>query len=336
MIGKLSINEVAEHILVSAGGLLSGERCLIVSDETTRDLIPSFFDCGRRLGAEMELATISVMESHGIEPPTDVAEAMARADLIVALTKMSLAHTKARLAATGGKSRHLSLPGYSAEMMRNPCLLINYQAQFGLTRGMADAFTRGREVRVKTPAGTDITMNIDGRIGNCCPGFVNYQYRLGSPPDVEANVSPRETYSNGVIVVDGAITCDGIGRVRCPVTLNVGAGQLTGIKSESAEYVRIIKDLFERVGDEKAFTLAECGVGLNPKAEITGHMLTDEAAFGCVHFGFGSNAMVGGQNDVPFHVDFVTRNGSIWIDDEPILIGGNPIENRAHEPNEKV
>jgi leucyl aminopeptidase (aminopeptidase T) len=330
------MNEVAEHILARAGGLLSGERCVIVSDETTRDLIPSFFDCGKRLGAEMELATISVMERHGMEPPADVAEAMARADLIVALTKMSLAHTKARLAATGGKSRHLSLPGYSAEMMRNPCLLIDYQAQFGLTRYIADAFTRGSTVRVKTSAGTDITLNIDGRVGNCCPGFVNNEYRLGSPPDVEANVSPREAYSNGVIVVDGAITCDGIGRVRYPVILNVDAGRLTVIKSESAEYVRIAKDLFESVGDEKAYTLAECGVGLNPKAEITGHMLTDEAAFGCVHFGFGSNAMVGGLNDVSFHVDFVTRNGSVWIDDEPVLIEGNPTKNRAYETNEKI
>jgi leucyl aminopeptidase (aminopeptidase T) len=330
------MDEVAEHILISAGALRPHELCVILSDATTLDLIPSFLDCGKSFGARMELVVIPVMEAHGAEPPTNAAEAMARADLIVALTKMSLAHTKARLAATAGKSRHLSLPGYSAEMMRNPCLLIDYHAQLEHTKYVADAFTRGRTARVKSPAGTDISISIDGRVGNCCPGFVNNEYRLGSPPDVEANVSPREAFSNGVIVVDGAITCDGIGRVHCPVTLSVNSGRLTNVESDSVEYIRIIKDLFQRVGDEKAYTLAECGIGLNPKAEITGHMLTDEAAYGCIHFGFGSNAMVGGLNDIPFHVDFVTRNGSIWIDDEPIFIDGNPTKNRAYGTNEKV
>jgi leucyl aminopeptidase (aminopeptidase T) len=68
--------------------------------------------------------------------------------------------------------------------------------------------------------------------------------------------------------------------------------------------------------------LAECGVGLNPDAELTGSMLTDEGTNGTMHFGFGSNATVGGQNDVSFHLDVVFREATLEIDGSPILEHG--------------
>ena len=40
------------------------------------------------------------------------------------------------------------------------------------------------------------------------------------------------------------------------------------------------------------------------------------------HFGFGSNATVGGQNDVSFHLDVVFREETLEIDGSPILEHG--------------
>ena len=37
-------------------------------------------------------------------------------------------------------------------------------------------------------------------------------------------------------------------------------------------------------------------------------MLCDEGAYGCVHFGFGSNYTVGGKNKIDFHVDMILKN----------------------------
>ncbi len=48
---------------------------------------------------------------------------------------------------------------------------------------------------MRTRAGTDIRIAIDGRIGNACPGCVLGPGDLGSPPDIEANVSPLENGS---------------------------------------------------------------------------------------------------------------------------------------------
>ena len=54
-------------------------------------------------------------------------------------------------------------------------------------------------------------------------------------------------------------------------------------------------------------------------------MLTDEGASGTMHFGFGSNITVGGLNDVPFHLDFVLKNPSIFVDNNLVIKNGKPI-----------
>jgi len=173
-------------------------------------------------------------------------------------------------------------------------------------------------------------LDIRDRVGNCCPGFVSKDYRgesffLGSPPDIEANVSPVEDASNGIVVVDGSVTADGVGLLTSTVTLHVVDGAIRDVQCADVDVAETIRQLLASVGSPKAYVLAECGVGLNPKARLTGNMLIDEGTLGCVHFGFGSNSTVGGRNDVPFHVDFVFRDASVWVDDKCILDAGNPV-----------
>jgi leucyl aminopeptidase (aminopeptidase T) len=303
---------------------VAGERFLLVVDASTKHLAPRFVRGAEALGATAEVIEIDVADRHGKEPGEAAAGRMQQAHLVAGLTKMSLAHTRARQKLCAGSGRYLSLAGYSEQLLDDPCIVADYHGQFRLTRAIADAFTAGRSVHVTGPAGTDMRLGISGREGNCCPGFVDAQYRLGSPPDIEANVSPVEDESEGVAVIDGSVACDAIGLVDVPITLQVAGGRIANVTSTRPEYVARVNELFAAVNNPKSRILAECGVGLNPLAQLTGNMLTDEGALGCVHFGFGSNITVGGRNDVPFHVDFVFRHASLWIDERQILDAGRP------------
>ena len=315
----------AAHLLSLCGALQSGERFLLVVDASTQALAERFLTAARVLGAHAETAVIPVADRHGAEPPPFLAPMMQQADLVAGLTFKSLAHTRTRLAFTEAGGRYLSLPGYSESLLRDPAITADFHAQFERTRRITEAFTAGSRVRVATAAGTDIQLDIAGRVGNCCPGFVSSDYRLGSPPDIESNVSPVEDASEGIVVVDGSVACEEIGLLRAPITLHVAGGRIRRFESEIPEYVETCERLFARVDSPLAYVLAECGVGLNPAATLTGNMLTDEGVLGCVHFGFGSNATVGGLNDVPFHIDFVFRQASLWIDGQPILLYGEPV-----------
>ncbi len=318
--------QTATYILSHCGALKEGEELFLIGDETTSDLMEYFIQGARNLSACVEYAIIPTASRHGIEPSDEIATRMLQADLVAALTLKSIAHTRARLALNALGGRFLSLAGYTQVLIRDPALQVDYHAQFPLTSFVSEAFTSGSKIRVRTDAGTDVTLNIAGRVGNCCPGFVNERFGLGSPPDIEANVSPVEEDSEGVVVVDGSVATEELGLLEVPITLQISGGRIVRFDSENLEYVRICEEIFRRVENPLAYVLAECGVGLNPAAKLTGSMLTDEGVLGCVHFGFGSNATVGGKNDVPFHLDFVFKNASLWVDEMPILIDGIPVK----------
>jgi leucyl aminopeptidase (aminopeptidase T) len=126
-------------------------------------------------------------------------------------------------------------------------------------------------------------------------------------------------------VVDGSIPCREIGLLSSPVTLEVRDGRIHQITTETEALLHLLLAIFARVGSPNAYILGECGIGLNPAAELTGNMLTDEGAFGCVHFGFGSNATVGGINDVPFHLDFVLREPTLAVDGKILIEQGDVV-----------
>lgn len=316
-----SIVDGADHLLARCGCLQPGERVAIVCDPTTRAIGDLLHDRARRMGAKVRLIEIPALRMHGEEPPAETAESMADSDLCLGVTAKSMAHTQARLKAAGRGARYLSLPDYSMELLGDRSLRADYRSRARIARWVADHFTRGRSVRVTTALGTDVTMGIEGRIGNCCPGFVERSGELGSPPDIESNVSPVEDSADGVIIVDGSIPYPTIGLLRSPVVLRVREGRIVNIEGAS-DIQSKLEALFATVPSNKTRVLAECGVGLNDQATLTGMMLTDEGAAGTMHFGFGSNATVGGKNDVPFHLDFVFRNPTLTVDDETLIRDG--------------
>lgn len=318
---SLSDNVIADHILIHCGSLKPDEALVIIGDETTREIVDLIAQRADKITHSIVLHQIETANMHGQEPPLDVSDAMADADLIIGMTAMSLAHTRARHQANLNGARYLSMPDYSWDLFRDPSILTDYQAEEPIVQKVADLLGLGTMVHVTTAAGTDIRMNIAGRLGNSCPGFVSRPGTLGSPPDIEANVAPLEDGANGVVVVDGSIPCHELGLLETPITLQVRDGRIVHIDGDR-ETVATLERLFSAAGTDDTRILAECGIGMNRNAKLQGNMLTDEGAFGCVHFGFGANATIGGKNHVPFHLDFVFRDASLRVDDIVILENG--------------
>ena len=310
-----------QHLLLKCGNLRANEKLAILCDPTTRDIANSFFKTARNISDNVSLIEMPVFNRHGEEPTQEGLTAMLASDLIISLCKFSLAHSQARIEAGKKGARFLSMPLYSWELLNDPAVSCDYQAQSSNVRMIADAFTNGSNVKVSALGGTNICLDINGRKGNYCPGYVERAGELGSPPDIEANVSPIEDKSEGLAVIDGSITCPEIGLLYTSVSLEVRQGKIIRIYSENSKYVEILENMLGPL-ESKRRILAECGVGLNPKAKLTGTMLTDEGALGCIHFGFGSNYTVGGQNQVDFHLDFVFRGASLEIDGVTYLKNG--------------
>ena len=312
------------NIIFNCGGLNIDDRVLILCDVSTRQIADEFIKCAISVNPNVKIMEIPGLLNHGSEPSDTAKEAMCRATLILSLCKYSLAHSRARIDSALAGARFLSLPLYDWDLLDDACLQIDYSAQAFRVRYFADAFTAGKQVHVTTEAGTDIRLGISGRVGNYCPGLVKVAGDLGSPPDIEANVSPIENSAEGIVVVDGSITMPGFGLLRTPVELAVRAGKVVEFRSANMDYVKRLNLLFGET-DSLRRVVAECGVGLNPAAKLTGSMLTDEGAWGCVHFGLGSNYTVGGLNKVDFHLDFICKDASLSVDGQQLINLGVPL-----------
>lgn len=314
-------HQAAKNIAVNCANLISSESALIIYEDQTADVAKVFELIIRQHGASVQMVRVAELNTHGEEPELQVARMMFSVDVIYALTWKSLAHTKARAQAAVLGARFLSLPEFSLALLDDPALLVNFQRYGELTNKLVKAFHDASKIQILSEAGTNLICDVTGRSGNSCPGWVSKPGDLGSPPDIEANISPIEDRSSGKIIVDGSIPFSGFGLLTNPIELIIENGNIKDIKGDPVVVKKLIL-LFDQYGSEKSRTLAECGFGLNPKARLTGNMLTDEGAFGTVHFGFGSNITVGGLNDVPFHLDFVCRSFRLLIDDLPMDIAG--------------
>jgi leucyl aminopeptidase (aminopeptidase T) len=67
---------------------------------------------------------------------------------------------------------------------------------------------------------------------------------------------------------------------------------------------------------------AEFGIGTNDKAIITGSPLEDEKVKGTAHLALGNNIFFGGKVSVPFHVDGIFLQPTIWANDKIIMNNG--------------
>jgi leucyl aminopeptidase (aminopeptidase T) len=254
------------------------------------------------------------------EPGEVVAAAMDGADVVFLPVTLALAHTRAVREAIQGGSRVLSMTAFTHRMMREGGLFADFVGRKPVCEAVARRLTSGKILRVRSQAGTDLSMSLEGCTGNshsCVlrgPGFT-------AVPNIEANVAPAQGTAQGTFVVDGSIPYYGVGIIREPLTFVIEGGFVSRILGgEQAEF---LEALLDRQDDPWVYNVAQFAFGLNPDCtRFTGEMLNDEGVNGTVHIGVGTSANLGGSVSAKTHFDAVIRGPSVWIDEEMLVREG--------------
>jgi aminopeptidase len=254
--------------------------------------------------------------SNGEEPPPEVADLMARFDVVLAATSKSLTHTDARRAASDAGARVATLPNVTEAIMVR-CMNADYGRIAERTNRICALMARTSVIRATAPAGTDITLPVAGRRALASTGLLREKGQWGNLPTGEAYLAPLEGQSQGVVVVDGSMA--GIGLTTDPIRIVVRDGYATDITG-GAEAAQLIA-LLEPHGRD-ARTVAEFGIGTNDRAILTGVILEDEKVLGTIHIAFGDNKSMGGSVRVASHLDGLVKAPSVWFDDRPIMEAG--------------
>jgi leucyl aminopeptidase (aminopeptidase T) len=292
-----------------------GEEVLVVCNPATEGLGASMRIEAQGEGADATLAVIAERDSHAGEPPRPVAAAMAAADVVLAPTVQSLSHTAARKAASDAGARIASLPGVTEEMLaRLMSADIGELRRRG--RDLARALTDAAEARITCPNGSDLRLGLEGRAAIPDAGELGSPGAFGNLPCGEGFIAPVEGTGEGRLVIDGSIA--GVGAVAEPVTLTVERGHL--VDATGSQGARLL-DLLRAHGRE-ATQVAELGIGTNENALLTGNVLEDEKILGSAHVAFGASAAIGGNVQVPVHLDCVVLRPTLEIDGRTVARDG--------------
>lgn len=324
-------------------GLVPGERLLVVTDvpspaQWTEWPLAQLEDVCRRCFLARSVAQVAAEEKpdcrvrffaypatgrSGSEPGPEAAARLREADVVVVITSFSLSHTRAREEACRAGARVASMPRFQPEMLYpGGPMAADYRRIGEEAAAMAALLTRAERGTVRSPAGTDITFNLQGREGRADDGLYTAPGRWGNLPAGEAYIAPVEGSACGVVVIEPG-WCPG---VETPVRLVFEDGQVAAVQGEGGmaeELCRLLGMGHQPTAQERARrNLAELGVGANPNARRTDNTLEAEKIRGTVHLAIGDNSHMGGRTEADYHADFVIPRATLLLDGRAVMREG--------------
>ena len=315
---KLSKLDKASIIAINeCMGAKKDEKILVITDEEKKEIGYSLYHNAIKLGFQSLYLEMKAGNINGEEPPKEVADLMQKFDIVFCPTAKSLTHTNARRSASAKGVRIATFPGITKDVMIRG-LNADYKKISKLSVRMKNILEKGSKIKVTSPAGTDISFDINGRIAIASTGLFHKKGESGNLPTGETFLAPIEGTANGVFVVDGSMA--GLGLIKNKnLVIKVKNGYAAKI-SGGALAKKLIKQL-DSVG-KQARNIAEFGIGTNDSVKLSGVLLEDEKVLGTVHIALGNNISMGGSVNVPLHLDGVIKKPTVFLDKRCLMANG--------------
>jgi len=338
--------EVARTVLEQALALRPGERVLIVGnpEETSRSISDAYFQAAVELGGKPIIVRQTARGITDMSDPVTLAAISTEPDIMFSISTDKIGKDPHGLhigyvGRDGGRYTHIfdrvtdgdrrtragTSPGIKLETFLR-AMEVDYPEIRARAAALRDAIEGASEMRIETPAGTNLTVGLRGRRVFVDDGDLRQPGAHGNLPCGEIYFSPELGTARGRIVFDGVIV---IGP-ECllpmkPVAMEVEKGYVTHIlPSAHAEAVeasfRQGEERARAMGKEdyarNAWGVGEVGLGLNPLALMIPDMLEAEKVGGTCHVAIGSNY----DRDMLAltHYDMLMTSPRLWVDGKPL------------------
>lgn len=223
------------------------------------------------------------------------------------------------------KLRYMCLVGMDEDLMVRTIGRVDNERLARFLLKVTDMTKSAKKMRVTTPAGTDVSFEIEPK------HYLQCDAGDASKPGMfmlagQINVVPRHSTIQGKIVFDGALMPP-VGRLNNPVSLTVKDGKIINI--EGGQEAKAFKEWLESLEDDNMYRMAHIAYGFNPGAKLTGNIVEDERVWGSTEWGMGYVSPLDAPPDginAKSHSDGICLNSSIWLDDKQILKNGIVID----------
>ncbi len=330
---SLELGKTAYKVVKDMCDVQPGESVLITLDSIT-DTGPAeaIAQAAEAMGAKVMVAWHSTPDGYGkaadARMPESLKAAIPVADVWIEYNNQWLLYSTPWLEAlANGKTRYLVFGSLSREQLTRCVGNIDLAVQRRFQKAFTDMVAQAHEMRMTTPAGTDISfVNDPARpiLNESCEAFKPGAYFLIG----QIGWAPIEETINGTIVYDGSFTGGGeaeLGILKEPIKLTVKKGKVVDV--EGGSEARFVSQWLKNFNDPSMYHIAHISCGFNPGAKLSGMCAEDERVWGATVWGLGFQGPIfkGGFGDAPTHADGICLDTTIWIGGEKITDEGRVV-----------
>jgi aminopeptidase len=304
------------------------EKVTVITDDATREIAASLVRELETVGAPYRAWILEELAPRPLtDLPREIADDLETSQVSIFAVQAQADELRSRMQMTDvvnrRKIRHAHMVNINHQIM-----LEGMRADFlkvdRISTKVVETVRRAKQVRAKTPAGTDLTADLSPDYRWLKTSGIISPDKWGNLPGGEVFTTPGEV--NGTFVIDGVVgdwLCAKFGSLReNPLTIHVKGNRLTDAHSANRE---LEQDFWRYTHtDENSDRVGEFAIGTNIELkDVIGQILQDEKYPG-VHIAFGNpyGAHTGAEWYSSTHIDVVGRNFDIWVDEAQIMRNG--------------
>ncbi len=324
-------------------GVERGDLVGVLSESQSRPVLVELSEHAlHRIGARAVRITVASPEladplpvrstgaTYSYDGYPEIMAALGVCSLVVDCTVEGLLHSKARQDLLGAGGRVLMISNEHPEVLERckPDSGVHEQSLKALA--MLDGAST---MRVTSPAGTDLTVDIAGAPSRGGGGILGPEDKIAYWPAGLCLCFPLENTTNGTVVLDvGDINLTFKRYFESQVVLSVEQDRVVAIEGSGLD-AQLMRTYYEGWGDPNAYAVSHVGWGLNPGARWDALTMYDKddingtemrAIAGSFLFSTGANEFA--DRFTACHFDLPMRNCTVSIDGVTVVDSGRLVE----------
>lgn len=318
----------ARNAVETCLAVMPGERVVLIFDEPSREVAASLAAALENRGANWQGFCVEDYAPRPlVDAPGPILAALETADAGILCFQPLIGELTARRQIVGiverRRIRYAHMVSVTPQIMREG-MRADYRKVDRLSDRLRDRMRSANLLRVSTKGGTSITATFDRLLDWVkTSGLISTRYWSNLPAG-EVFTTPKS--------LDGTFVCDGTagdhfnakyGSLRdTPMVLEIAGARLKSVRCERKDLEQEFWNYCHT--DENSDRIGELAFGTNlGLSEMIGVLLQDEKLPG-VHIAFGDP--YGSQTHADWssvtHVDVLTRNCDVWIDEDQVIKKG--------------
>ncbi len=220
------------------------------------------------------------------------------------------------------RCRHGHMIGIDTRLMEDG-MAVDYEEVYRVTRRVYDAVRAASEIRVTSPLGTDLSVQLTARHRWVpCDGRYWEQGQWGNLPEGEVFTAPEGV--DGLLVAEelGDHFAARYGLLSQPVRFEIEKGRVRRIQGPEPLRQELEAYLAQSPHSDR---VGEFAIGTNVGLRsVVGNFLQDEKYPG-VHLAFGDPYALetGADWSAPSHLDALTTRTDVWVGDRQLMAEGH-------------